>query len=124
MRRPTEIHQPDDLGLNADLLYVRGRWVFDSLHEGWNELHPIKVCTRVGGWDGAWPAGTVDVQKRLDEAFDAAERDDVVRRQEQPEHQWRVHPLVDGCDKSTGAGARRGTGHPLRTRRHPPVGTW
>ena len=98
---PTEIHQPDDLGLNADLLYVRGRWVFDSLHEGWNELHPIKVCTRIGGWDGAWPAGTVDLQERLDEAFDAAERDDVVRRQQQPEHQWRVHPLVDGCEKST-----------------------
>jgi hypothetical protein len=98
---PTEIHQPDDKGLGSDLLYVRGRWVFDSLHTGWNELHPIKACTRVGSWDGAWPGGMVDLQERLDAAFDAAERDEVVKRQEQPEHQWHVHPLVDGCDRST-----------------------
>ena len=97
---PTEIHQPDDQGLGADLLYVRGRWVFDSLHEGWNELHPIKACTRVGSWTGAWPADTVAVKNRLDEAFDAAERDDVVGRQQQPEHRWTVHPAVDGCPRS------------------------
>lgn len=98
---PTEIHQPDDKGLGSDLLYVRGRWIFDSLHTGWNELHPIKACTRVGGWDGAWPADTVDLKDRLDDAFDAAERDDIVLRQKQPEHQWTVHPLVDGCALST-----------------------
>jgi hypothetical protein len=97
---PTEIHQPDDKGLGADLLYVRGRWVFDSLHEGWNELHPIKACTKVGEWSGAWPADTVDLQKRLDDAFGAAGRDDVVKRQQQPEHRWTVHPSVDGCDRS------------------------
>lgn len=98
---PTEIHQSDDKGLGSDLLYVRGRWVFDSLHTGWNELHPIKVCTQVGRWDGAWPADTADLKDRLDAAFDAAERPDVVVRQQRPEHQWRVHPLVDGCDRST-----------------------
>ncbi|PKW27984.1 hypothetical protein [Phycicoccus duodecadis] len=98
---PTEIHQPDDKGLGSDLLYVRGRWVFDSLHTGWNELHPIKACTVVGSWDGDWSSDTVGVKDRLDAAFDAAERDDVIKRQGKTEHQWRVHPLVDGCELST-----------------------
>lgn len=98
---PTEIHSPDpNTGFGADLLYVHGRWVFDSLHEGWNELHPIKVCTKVGSWTGAWPADIVDLQHRLDDAFTVAERDDIVKRQQQPEHRWTVHPLVDGCSAS------------------------
>ena len=80
---------------------MQGRWVFDSLHTGWNELHPIKVCTKIGSWDGAWPGGTVNRQKRLDDAFTAGERDDIVKRQQQPTHQWTVHPLVDGCERST-----------------------
>jgi hypothetical protein len=105
---PTEITQPDDHGLGSDLLYVRGRWVFDSLHTGWNELHPIKACTLVGSWEGAWPADTVDLKDRLDEAFEAAERDDVKERQKRPEHQWHVHPLVDGCDLSTEPPPREG----------------
>lgn len=38
----------------ADILYVRGTWVYDSLHEGWNEIHPVKVCAKVGTWTGNW----------------------------------------------------------------------
>lgn len=95
---PTELHQPDPAtGLGADLLYVRGRWVFDSLHTGWNELHPIKVCTVVGSWDGAWPADTDDVILKLDAGFDDAESDPVKDAQERPENSWTVHPVVDGC---------------------------
>jgi len=30
----------------ADL--VSGTWVYDSAHEGWNEIHPIKKCLRLG----------------------------------------------------------------------------
>ena len=103
--RPLRSTSPTTKGSVSDLLYVRGRWIFDSLHSGWNELHPIKACTRVGSWDGAWPADTVDLKERLDDAFDAAERDDIVLRQKQPEHQWHVHPLVDGCEVERGAGA-------------------
>ena len=28
---------------------------------------PIKVCTKVGIWDGAWPADVAEVQKRLED---------------------------------------------------------
>ena len=42
--------------------------------------------------------GICDIdQKRLDDAFTVAERADVVDRQQKPEHQWKIHPLIDGC---------------------------
>ncbi|THK34862.1 hypothetical protein EHS39_28265 [Ensifer sp. MPMI2T] len=31
-----------------DILFVRGTWVYDSAHQGWNEIHPIKDCLLVG----------------------------------------------------------------------------
>jgi hypothetical protein len=30
-----------------DILFVKGTWVFDTAHEGWNEMHPIKECQLV-----------------------------------------------------------------------------
>lgn len=36
---------------SRDILLVKGRWVFDTAHEGWNELHPIIHCQRVGEYD-------------------------------------------------------------------------
>jgi hypothetical protein len=38
----------------ADIVYVKGTWVYDSLHEGWNEIHPIKEFRTVGKWTGNW----------------------------------------------------------------------
>jgi hypothetical protein len=38
----------DQLHPGEDILFVRGDWVYDSAHEGWNEVHPLKVCYRVG----------------------------------------------------------------------------
>lgn len=95
---PTELHQPDpDTGMGGDRLYVRGRWVFDSLHTGWNELHPIKVCTFLGPWEGSWPTDTDDHVTKLDEAFVEADSDRVRDAQGRPENQWVIHPHVDGC---------------------------
>jgi hypothetical protein len=31
-----------------DILFVQGTWVYDSAHEGWNEIHPIKDCRLLG----------------------------------------------------------------------------
>ncbi len=36
-----------DLHPGRDILFVKGDWVFDTAHEGWNEIHPIKLCIRV-----------------------------------------------------------------------------
>jgi hypothetical protein len=67
-----------------DILFVKGTWVFDTFHEGWNELHPLKKCYLVAkakyskpdviDWDDAiapymvaqnrwkWNNGTIDMQ--------------------------------------------------------------
>lgn len=36
------------LHTTSDILFVRGEWVFDTAHEGWNELHPLIDCRVVG----------------------------------------------------------------------------
>ncbi len=41
-----------------DLLVVKGTWVYDSAHTGWNEAHPIKHCQRIGMWNDTLPDGT------------------------------------------------------------------
>ena len=98
---PTEVHDNDPVtGLGADLLYVYGTWVFDSLHTGWNEIHPIKKCTFVGKWDGAWPTDIVDVQHRLDAGFADARDPATVSRQAEDRFTWAIHPLVDGCGEA------------------------
>jgi hypothetical protein len=37
-----------DLHPGSDIVFVQGTWVYDSAHEGWNEVHPIKDCRRIG----------------------------------------------------------------------------
>jgi hypothetical protein len=95
---PSEFHTNDPTShLGADLLYVSGTWVYDSFHEGWNELHPIKKCTVMGTWTGAWPTDTIDKVKRLDDAFEDAGSNDTIDRQSKPTNRWEIHPLIDGC---------------------------
>ena len=69
---PSEIHQNDPLlRVSVPTLRLR-RWHVGgvhSFHEGWNELHPIKVCTPVGIWNGAWPADIPNIAKRYDHGF-------------------------------------------------------
>jgi hypothetical protein len=52
---PTDVNPKlDDLHRHEDILFVKGEWVFDSAHDGWNEIHPIKTCLRIGSWRGTW----------------------------------------------------------------------
>lgn len=90
---PSEIKQNDkDSHVGADLLYVSGAWVFDSFHEGWNELHPIKKCTPIGTWNGAWPVDIPEVAKKLDDGFRDAKTAGA-----DPHDRWEIHPYIDGC---------------------------
>jgi hypothetical protein len=97
-----ELHPNDEdnngLGAGADIIYIEGTWVFDPLHEGWNEIHPVKVCTIVerGGWDGGWDTPP-DVILRIRGAFGEARAEETQTAQAQPEHQWQVHPELDAC---------------------------
>jgi hypothetical protein len=97
-------------GDGADILVVRGTWVYDSAHSGWNEIHPIKQCCRIGTminqqWSEiqiakneyisitdvqAWVAGWCG-------ALLAVVSPPTLIAQAQPENQWSIHPLIDGC---------------------------
>ena len=105
-----EIHTPDAAGHGGDILFVKGTWIYDSAHEGWNEIHPILHCQRIGTWNGSW-AGTAfarpNTQASVDrwcKAVEDAQDPATKAAQSQPQNQWTVHPYVDGCTGSDGAG--------------------
>jgi hypothetical protein len=93
--------------VGADVLYVQGTWVYDTLHEGWNEIHPIKVCTKIGCWKGDWgdikcgeegdPAPPDIILLRVRKGFQEAQAPETLANQALPENQWRFHPDLDGC---------------------------
>ena len=95
------VHTDDDpnggQGAGADILYISGTWVFDPWHEGWNEIHPVKVCTRIGTWDGDWDAQPPDVILRPRTQFEIAAAPETQAAQKRPENRWVVHPALDGC---------------------------
>lgn len=104
----TNTEDNNDLGAGADVLYVQGSWVYDTLHEGWNEIHPIKVAMKVGCWKGDWndiscnPEDTPtppDVILRVRHGFQVAKLPETLANQSLPEHQWQIHPALDGCSR-------------------------
>jgi hypothetical protein len=103
-----ELHQNDCNLRGADLLVVSGEWVYDSLHSGWNEIHPIRQCQRIGTWNGTWtfPSGRSPQAERdfwcasLGTASDPL----TIAGQQQPQNRWTVHPLVDGCKPEGSSG--------------------
>ena len=96
---------PNDL---VDILYVYGRWVFDSLHQpaGSNELHPVHFTINVGTasqndiQNGKWPANLVGMKDALDKQFNLILAPSTLKLQAAPENQWSFHPLLDGCQGS------------------------
>lgn len=96
-----ELHTNDKNGYGADILAVLGRWVYDAGHndkdDGWNELHPLKACVRIGRWRGKWwqpiDALVAEAEEHLRNAIAPA----TLAAQQAPEHQWQVHPYLDGC---------------------------
>jgi hypothetical protein len=93
----TEIHTNDPTGRGADLLVIKGDWVYDSFHDGWNEIHPILQAQRVGTWQGSWGFDAATARdawcRALEDADSPGTRQDQLKR----ENQWEVHPVVDGC---------------------------
>jgi hypothetical protein len=98
----TEIHTNDATGRGADVLVIRGDWVYDSLHEGWNEIHPILQAQRVGTWGGGWSSfGSPEAWCR---ALVDADAPETKREGLKAENQWELHPVVDGCRPEGGPG--------------------
>lgn len=98
-----DLHVNDPTGRGADIVVVQGAWAYDSAHEGWNEIHPIKHCQRIGTFNGSWAEygdcvalrdGNCDMIGKATSAL-------TVANQQQPENQWSIHPVIDGCDGGT-----------------------
>jgi len=90
---------PNDVDANLgelhpmqDWLVVKGSWVYDSAHEGWNEIHPVKHCQRISAADA-----DEDGRRKWCEAIDTATDPATVIAQSDPANTWHVHPTVDGC---------------------------
>ena len=104
-----------------DVVVMKGNWVYDSLHDGWNEIHAIHACQIIGRMDDGktWPTEIKDPQdpnaivdldlgtpggaeraismwcQAIQQAEDAEEggsRDD-------PAQNWVLHPRIDGCHR-------------------------
>lgn len=107
---------------DCDIVVVQGDWIYDSLHEGWNEIHPVKRCEKLGTleidkndgqykWSNfTWTDPITNTPFKIDtpENVEALRQHwcdvwkGVVKAEEggnqtNPEHGWQVHPSVDGC---------------------------
>ncbi|HEV2899159.1 MAG TPA: hypothetical protein VGX71_15260 [Pseudaminobacter sp.] len=103
---PTDVNSElDELHSYRDVLVVRGTWVYDTAHEGWNEIHPIKHCQRIENSGGGLTGCPADIEVRAREwcgAVSEAQSELTVESQSRPENQWEIHPAIDGCRPAGG----------------------
>jgi hypothetical protein len=97
----------------GDLVLIRGRWVYDAGHAGWNELHAVKHVQKLNTPSDCDWAGFDDVYKRWCDRVSETpphtpaggakpagmtpEQTAVYDAQARPENRWILHPAVDGC---------------------------
>lgn len=101
------------------VVVVKGEWIYDSGHGGWNEIHPVRVCQVIGhlgakqdGTSEEWSTFTLsdgtplplDTEQRVRDfraawcgALKDAEDAEDGGNQNDPQHDWGIHPQVDGC---------------------------
>ena len=103
----------------GDIVIVKGEWIYDSLHDGWNEIHPVRDCASSATWTwgtrptprrlrlrgrpisagSAWirePKVTAALKRwcaMLDECHDT----ETGGSRTDPQNDWVIHPVVDGC---------------------------
>lgn len=109
-----------------DLVMIRGRWVYDAGHIGWNEIHPVKHIQKIPRtlFDGLdfedvyarWcenisrvpPGGPFPPPVHINATDGGSgppkdltpEQTETWNQQTKPENRWLFHPLVDGCQPS------------------------
>ena len=95
----------------SDVVFVLGRWVYDSAHSGWNELHPVLFCQKINSvsnsdlvagtpWASIPSLQAANIQTTLQQHCGLATTaiaTATITAQAQPENGWVLHPLVDGC---------------------------
>jgi hypothetical protein len=101
----------DRFGNGGDVILVRGDWVYDEGHDGWNEIHPIKVVlkltdvvdARFRGMDKADTNLVDEFRKEVLEpwCFRVGQAADPLVRDAQQDaiNRWYIHPVIDGCTR-------------------------
>lgn len=105
----------------GDIVFLKGDWIYDSLHTGWNEIHAVHAGSKIGHMDiiqdangddlefAPWPSDLggglgLDTPEKVKETIaawcdaqrgaDEAEEDG---SRDDPANNWVLHPLIDGC---------------------------
>lgn len=96
-------------GEGGDVVIVKGDWVYDAGHAGWNEVHPVRHVQKItydidSIYQGMDKADATLVEKFKKEVLDVwcfyvkqADDEDVKESQGKLENHWKIHPLIDGC---------------------------
>jgi hypothetical protein len=115
---PSETNLPIGNLESGDIVVVKGDWVYDSLHPGWNEIHAVHDCQKIGSMplpapdklddptipETPWPTGLNDaagVAAALGEWCSAIDQTGVIEQagsRKNPQNDWVIHPLIDGCN--------------------------
>ncbi|HVO01619.1 MAG TPA: hypothetical protein VMT54_05425 [Candidatus Cybelea sp.] len=98
-------------GEGGDVILVRGDWVYDAGHAGWNEIQPIRsvqkltdvVDPKYRDMAKADASLVASFKKEVLDVwcFHVGQSSDpvVIAAQQDPENRWHIHPSIDGCDK-------------------------
>jgi hypothetical protein len=97
-----------ETGLGGDIVLVRGDWVYDAGHGGWNEIHPVRHVQRLDNvpaeFHGSTRADSALVERFKREVldpwcFEVARSGDplVIDAQNRLGNSWHIHPSIDGC---------------------------
>jgi hypothetical protein len=99
-----ELAAMDDSGKGGDYVIIRGEWVYDAGHEGWNEFHPVHSVQKLHGapyWtEGSTAAEVAAFQTHYRDWCHhtaLADRPDIQEEQKEPRNRWVLHPDLDGC---------------------------
>jgi hypothetical protein len=97
-------------GEGGDVILVRGDWVYDAGHAGWNEIHPIRsvhkltdvVAPQYRDMAKADASLVASFKKEVLDVwcFHVGQASDplVIAAQQDPTNGWHIHPWIDGCD--------------------------
>jgi hypothetical protein len=98
-----------------DVVVVKGEWIYDSGHIGWNEIHPVRDCQIIGRDLESWDTfkftdhetqfevildSDANLQRLKDfwcGALQGAHDAEEGGSHDDPKNDWGIHPLVDGC---------------------------
>lgn len=102
----------------GDIVVVKGDWVYDSLHPGWNEIHAVHDCQIIDHIDlpdsdalkdpnvpqTPWPLGLQpsEVFNTLDfwcKSMGDAGGAETGGSRQNPQNDWVIHPIIDGCNQ-------------------------